>query len=126
MQDISKAVKLLGAYTAGRFDIWLLAGSSKASCRAHVMSVLIGHKVPQSKAGINAMRAAFYSAGNIQGEYEAMREENFLAWAKAVQSVHSICLCGAPSLNGVCSVAGCVASLELESDLEWLRRTGAH
>ena len=78
----NQALKLLGTYTAGRFDIWMLAGSSKASCRSHVMSVLMGQKVPQSKSGVTALRDALYSAGQITGEYEAQREERFVAWAK--------------------------------------------
>lgn len=81
---MNEAIRLLGAYTGGRFDIWLLAGGSKASCRAHVMSVLTGQRVPQSKAGVNAIRSAFYARLGVTGEYEAQREQNFVAICKGI------------------------------------------
>jgi hypothetical protein len=81
-----EAIRLLGIYTAGRFDIWALAGHAKASCRAHVLSVLTGIKTPQSKAGVNALREAFYLAGGITGDCLAEKEANFLAWIREVQS----------------------------------------
>jgi hypothetical protein len=81
-----EAIRLLGVYTAGRFDIWLLAGQPKASCRAHIMSVLTGIKTPQRKAGVNALREAFYLAGGIEGDCLAAKEDNFLAWVREVQS----------------------------------------
>jgi hypothetical protein len=102
----AEAIRLLGIYTAGRFDIWMLAGSSKASCRAHVMSVLVNRKVSQKQAGINALRESLYAAGNISGSCEAHRQENFLAWAKTIEHPY--------------------IPTEPESELEWLRRTGAH
>jgi hypothetical protein len=43
--NVKEAIRLLGTYTAGRFDIWMLSGSAKASCRAHVMSTLLGVRV---------------------------------------------------------------------------------
>jgi hypothetical protein len=78
--NTQEAIHWLGVYTNGHFDIWMLAGSAKASCRAHVMSVLLGVKTPQSKAGVTALREAFYQAGNIQGDCLAAKEENFLKW----------------------------------------------
>lgn len=80
-----EAIHLLGVYTANRFDLWMLAGSSKASCRAHLMSALQGTRVPQSKSGITAIRNAFYSLLNIAGECEAHREELFRAVCKEAQ-----------------------------------------
>jgi hypothetical protein len=80
---VGEAIRILGIYTAGRFDIWMLAGSQKASARQHVLSVLLAKSVPKSKAGVNALRDAFYAAGNITGEYEAQRERNFLEWIKS-------------------------------------------
>jgi hypothetical protein len=79
---IMEAIRLLGAYTAGRFDIWMLSGSQKASCRAHLMSTLLGVKTPQSKSGVTALREAFYRAGNITGDCLAAKEENFLKWVR--------------------------------------------
>ena len=80
--NVKEAIQLLNIYTAGRFDIWMLAGSARASCRAHVMSTLNGYKTPQSKSGVTALRSAFYSALNITGECEAHRADNFLAIVK--------------------------------------------
>jgi hypothetical protein len=74
---LGEAIRLLGIYTAGRYDIWVLAGRAKASCRAHVLSTLLGKTVPQSKAGVNAIRDAFYSACKITGETPSEREQNF-------------------------------------------------
>ena len=74
---ISEAIRILGIYTAGSFDIWALAGPAKASCRAHVLSTLLSKNTPQSKAGVNALRDAFYNACSIDGECPAHREEKF-------------------------------------------------
>jgi hypothetical protein len=82
--NLSEAIRLLGVYTAGRFDVWMLAGGAKASCRAHVLSVLTGARVPQSKAGVNALRAALNEAANITGDCIAHREENFVTFCKGV------------------------------------------
>lgn len=86
--QVKDAIKLLGVYTAGSFDVWMLAGSSKATCRAHVMSALYGRKVPQREAGVTAMREAFHAlafnhdAPNFKAaECLAAREEAFTSWA---------------------------------------------
>ena len=79
----SEALRLLGAYTAGRYDFWMLAGNSKASVRAHIMSALAGQRVPQSKAGVNAMQAAFYDIAKPVGTCPANRENSFVAWARS-------------------------------------------
>lgn len=78
-----EALRLLGVYTARRYDVWLLMGSGKASCRAHIMSALHGKNMPQSKSGVNALRDAFYGMCNPQGECDAVREDNFIQWAKS-------------------------------------------
>ena len=78
-----EALRLLGVYTAGRFDIWMLAGNAKAGCRAHIMSELLGVRTPQSKSGVNTLRDAFNALANAQGECIAQRESNFIGWAKA-------------------------------------------
>jgi hypothetical protein len=72
----------LGIYTAGRYDINALAGPAKASCRAHVMSALYGKRVPQSKAGINAMWSAFFVIAGVDGNCIRHREDAFIEWAK--------------------------------------------
>jgi hypothetical protein len=71
------AIRLLGHNTANRFDIWQLAGARNADRRARILSALTGTRQPQSKAGVTALRAAFYNALGIIGECEAEREENF-------------------------------------------------
>ena len=73
MCDLHEAVRLFGVYTAGRFQLWGLAGSAKAGCRAHIMSALVGSRVPQSKSGINALRDALYPALGVVGNCEAAR-----------------------------------------------------
>jgi hypothetical protein len=87
--DVRAAVRLLGVYTAGRFDIWVLAGPARASCRAHVASVLAGHKVPQSKAGVNALRDAFYLHAQPAGDCMAAREDAFRNWARSTDEAQS-------------------------------------
>jgi hypothetical protein len=78
-----KALKLLNAYTTGHLDFWILAGPSKATCRAHIMSELEGKRVPQSKSGVTAMRDAFYTlAGQRAGDTSYRAEDAFRAWAK--------------------------------------------
>ena len=86
MENTREAVRLLGVYTAGRFDLWALAGPARASCRAHVASALAGRKVPQSKAGVTMLRDSFYAIANPDGDHMAGRESSFVAWCKAVQS----------------------------------------
>lgn len=77
-----EAIRVLGAYTAGRFDLWILSGNPKARARAHIMSVLMDHDMPQSKSGINAMRETFYAKLGITGECLAEREEQFIKVCK--------------------------------------------
>lgn len=81
-----EAVRLLGVYTARRFDVWALAGNAKAGCRAHVMSELFGTKMTQAKSGVNALRTAFNQLSNIKGEYIKEREDNFIAWCKEIEA----------------------------------------
>ena len=81
--NLPEAVRLLGVYTAGRFYIWMLSGSAKASCRAHILSILLGTRVPQSKAGVTTLREAFNKHANIEGDCIAAREEKFIAFCKS-------------------------------------------
>jgi hypothetical protein len=80
--NLREALRLLGVYTAGRYDIYALAGSARAGCRAHIMSELVGAKTPQSKAGVTALRSAFYVACQVTGECEAHRERTFVNIAR--------------------------------------------
>ena len=75
--NLKEAIRLLGIYSNHTYDIWVLAGRSRASSRAHVMSALAGKKTPQSKAGVNAIRQAFYALINPAGNCEAIRSKNF-------------------------------------------------
>ncbi len=82
---LREGVRVLGIYTAGRFDVWYLAGQAKASCRAHVMAALLGlPKVPQSKAGVNAITEEFYRQSGITGDCIASREASFKAFCKSL------------------------------------------
>lgn len=81
--NLSEGIRLLGAYTAGRFDIWALAGSYKAGCRAHVMSGLMGRRVPQSKAGVTALQSAFYAQIKPAGDCSAARDDAFVEFCRA-------------------------------------------
>ena len=87
MQDnLKEALRLLYIYLGGRGGyFWALAGRPKASCRAHILSALHGRRVPQSKAGVNALERDLFEAAGIQGSCPAVREENFWAWAEKVR-----------------------------------------
>ena len=78
---LREALRLLGIYTAGTFSLWQLAGPAKASCRAHIATALAGRKVPQSKAGVSALRDSFYACLRPAGDCIAAREDGFRALA---------------------------------------------
>ena len=71
-------VRLIGVYTARRFCTWQLAGQSKASCRADIMSALHGARVPQSKAGVTVIESAVHSLFDTQGRCIAARESDLI------------------------------------------------
>lgn len=81
---IREATRLLKVYTAGSFDFWVLAGPAKASCRAHIASVLAGKRVPQSKAGVTVLREQFHRISEPAGDCLAARERSFEAWARQI------------------------------------------
>ena len=87
---VVSAVRTLAAYTAGRFDLWTLAGPRRASCRAHVMAELRGvARVPQSKAGVTVLREEFYVAlGVAGGVCTADRDKDFVAKCKEIIGVN--------------------------------------
>jgi hypothetical protein len=90
-----KGIRTLGTYTAGSFDIWRLAGRTKASCRQHVMADLLEvPKVPQSKSGVTAIRKQAYAVANeygaeIDSDHPAGREKQFISFCKIVTEYHS-------------------------------------
>lgn len=78
-----EALRLLRIFTNGNYDIWSLAGRGNAIKRVNVMSAIQGFKVPQAKAGVNAMRDSLYDASGasmINGTLRA-QEQAFIAWA---------------------------------------------
>ena len=82
---MNEAIKLLGQMTGGRFDIYNLAGPYNAKNRVQIMAVLQGvKKVPQSKAGVNAIREAFYAVIQPEGNCIAAREDSFVEYCRAV------------------------------------------
>ena len=83
---LGEAIRVLGIYTAGSYNICDLSGPRHASQRAHVLSTLQARTVPQSKAGVNAIRDAFWSACQITGECPAHRESNFAEFCRTYES----------------------------------------
>lgn len=82
-----KALKTLSTYTAGRFDVWALAGDSKKSCRQHVMSELLGAKTPIAKCGVTAIREEFQKRLGATGDCIAAREGDFIKKARALLAI---------------------------------------
>ncbi len=74
--DRINAHLLLGQLTDARFDVYALAGPRNAANRAALMTLLTGVKTPQAKAGIHALRSAFYA--DMRGECAREKELNFL------------------------------------------------
>ena len=81
--NIPEALRLLATFTRGRCDVWMLAGSHNAGNRAILLSHLTGIRQPQSKAGVNALRDAYYSALNVTGSCLAAKEDDFILKAHA-------------------------------------------
>lgn len=81
-----RALKLLDTATHGRFDFWMLSGDSNGAKRAEIMTAFNGVKTPKGKAGVNAMRNAFYAVANPAGDCEAARQPAFAEWARKVLS----------------------------------------
>ena len=77
-----EALRLLGSYTAGRFDVWMLSGPANAGVRARIMALLMGIRVAKNQAGVNAMWRAFFALARAENGCYADREAQFMAWAK--------------------------------------------
>lgn len=85
--SVREAVRMLGEYTGGRFDIWALAGSGgKPKLRALILGRMEGRRVPQAKAGVYALRAAFYAGVGAVGSCEAARESDFIERCRALMA----------------------------------------
>ena len=76
------AMHLLAKHTGGRFDIWALAGPHNAKARAEIASALAGRKVPQSRAGVTAIRDSLYAMVSPSGNCNATREDAFIDYAR--------------------------------------------
>jgi hypothetical protein len=83
--EVRVAVQLLGVFTRDRFQVDMLAGPANARNRVAVMSAMAGQRMPQSKSGITAIRAAMYAALNIEGSCQAVRDDHFIAAARAME-----------------------------------------
>ena len=79
-----RAIMVLSGYTAGRYDIGSLSGSTRAGCRVHLMSTLLGHRAPQNKSSVTAIEAEFYGQLGITGtgNCSAERADSFVAICK--------------------------------------------
>ena len=75
--NLKEALRLVRIYTGGGCNLWQLCAKQRAGVRAHIMSALLGKKVPQSKAGINALREAIYKEAGITGSCHAHQDSNF-------------------------------------------------
>lgn len=84
--NLIEAARLLGVYTAGRFDVWVMAGAAKRKCRQHVMTVLLngpdGRNVPLAKCGVTAIVREFNERAGIDGSCIAVRETIFRQWCR--------------------------------------------
>ena len=69
-----EAARLFRVYTADAGRIDHLYGKQKATCRAHILSVLHGRKVTASQAGWNAFRDAMFALYGASGECLATQE----------------------------------------------------
>ena len=68
------AIKYLAVLTNNTFDIWRLAGKSRRFDRQALMSMLLGRKVPQAQAGVNAITKHLLNVNGIQSGCMAVRE----------------------------------------------------
>lgn len=90
--NLPEAIRMLGFFTNGRYDVWMLAGSHNGANRAIVLSHLTGIRQPQSKAGVAALREALYSALNVTGNCLAAKEDDFLAKVKATMNPSNLAI----------------------------------
>ena len=73
-----EVARLLAIYTGGRIShySWSLTGPAKASCRAHIMSEIIGRKATQRESGINALESALFLVFEPMGDCLASRRDH--------------------------------------------------
>jgi hypothetical protein len=49
------AIRTLGDITGNRFNVWALAGDSRAALRKELHSALLGRKATRAESGVNAL-----------------------------------------------------------------------
>lgn len=77
---LKQAIGVLGKASPIRFDVWNMAGRHNAPIRAQLMALLLGvPKVPQAKAGVNALEAEFCKQAGIESWTCGADRENKLA-----------------------------------------------
>ena len=79
-----EAIGLVRTGTGGHFYTWNLSGRANGGLRAKIMGLLLGIKVPQAKAGINALIDELYRQCGITGNCGADADSNFAIYAKGV------------------------------------------
>lgn len=84
-----EAVRLLGIYTGGRFDlIFALTGPAKRSCRVHILRSLLGEKHPAKDCGSFRVQREFVELARAHGvdmdHCLAVQNEHFRAWARTI------------------------------------------
>ena len=70
-----ETIKQLSELTNGTFDLYRLAGKANRFTRQSLMSELLGRKVPQAQAGINAIPKNLMNINGIQSGCMAAREK---------------------------------------------------
>ena len=81
---------MLEAYTDGRFNLSWLTGPGNRNFRAELMAVLVGHKVPAAKCGINALAEEFHRQAQIVGDCSAQRDDNFAEFCKRARAFSGV------------------------------------
>jgi hypothetical protein len=77
-----EGLRLVGVYTADKFRLWALAGPSKATCRVHIMSAILGRKAKRAECGVFAIQSVF-QALLPSSECRASWDDKFAMWARA-------------------------------------------
>lgn len=78
MDKKQQVARLLNSCAGGKLhSMWALSGSQNAAARAQILSLVTDTKVPQHRAGINALRNACYQLFEITGTCDADREDTF-------------------------------------------------
>ena len=72
-----QAIETLGKRTREWFDVLDLCGRQHVHLRQDLMLLLTGNRPVQSKAGVNALRDAFFDIVKPEGNCYAAQKENF-------------------------------------------------